>query len=374
MSPLPKLTRVINARGAFTPLGVSRSSPAVARAVARALREHLIISELEAEAESALVRLSGAEAATVVHCTAAAITLGIAATITGLSPERIAALPDTTGMKRQVVLPAGHAVDYGHSIVQAIRLAGASVVLPGAESGCDEAQLSAALEGPDVACLLLVSSRLARGRPLDMRAAVRAAHARGVPVVIDGAAQDFRLAELLATGADLVLVSAQKYLAGPTAGLVFGRRELVRAVGAQQHGVGRAMKPTKEALAGVIVAAAERGSLAVEEWRAEQVRRVERFVARVSGIQGLTAASVPDETGLPFPRGVVKLSGDGSAARAAWLAEQLRGGRPSIWVMDQQASLGRLGFELVPLRDDEITTIVQRLSQLMANHTTSSLA
>jgi len=371
---LSELTPVINARGTFTPLGVSRSSPAVADAVAAALREHVIIAELEAATEAALMRLSGAEAATVAHCTAAAITLAVAATMTGLAAERIAALPDTAGMKRQVVLPAGHAVDYGHSILQAVKLAGARVVLAGTELGCDEEALSVALDGPEVACLLLVSSRLARGRPMALRAAVLAAHARDVPVVIDGAAQDFRLEELLATGADLVLVSAQKYLAGPTAGLVFGRRELVRAVAAQQHGIGRAMKPTKEALAGVIAAAAERRSLVIDEWRAEQARRVEGFVARVSEIKGLTVETVPDEAGLPFARAVVKLTGQGAAADARWLADQLRGGRPSIWVMDQQASHGSLGFELVPLREDEITMIVQRLAELMAARMTSAPA
>ena len=83
-----------------------------------------------------------------------------------------------------------------------------------------------------------------------MSKAVKLAKNLGVPTIIDGAAQDFRIEELLETGADVVLVSGQKYLASPTAGLVFGKREYVDAVRAQDKGIGRGMKATKEAIIG----------------------------------------------------------------------------------------------------------------------------
>ena len=44
------LTRVINAAGTFTPVGVSRSSDAVARATAAALGDFFVIEELQAAA------------------------------------------------------------------------------------------------------------------------------------------------------------------------------------------------------------------------------------------------------------------------------------------------------------------------------------
>ena len=49
-------------------------------------------------------------------------------------------------------------------------------------------------------------------------------------MIVDGAAQDLRLRELIATGADLVLTSAHKYLCSTTGGIVAGRKELVDAV------------------------------------------------------------------------------------------------------------------------------------------------
>ena len=73
------LTRVINARGPFTPLGVSRSSATVGQAVAQALGEYFVIDELQDAFSRAVSRLTGAEAGAVSHCVAAGVTVSIAA-------------------------------------------------------------------------------------------------------------------------------------------------------------------------------------------------------------------------------------------------------------------------------------------------------
>ncbi len=114
---------------------------------------------------------------------------------------------------------------------------------------------------------------------MDLTAAVRAAHRRGVPAIIDGAGQFPRTADLLATGADAVLISAQKYLAAPTAGLVVGTHRLVRAVRAQEKGIGRGMKPTKEAIVGVLAALEEWHAMDRAKWEADQAAKVIAFVA-----------------------------------------------------------------------------------------------
>ena len=251
------LTRVINARGPFTPLGVSRSSATVGQAVAQALGEYFVLDELQDAFSRAVSRLTGAEAGAVSHCVAAGVTVSIAAAMTGMSPALVAALPDTAGMANRVVLPAPHDINYGHPITQAIRLAGAVPVLAGAGEACSMDDLDTALGHPQTCCLLLVSSRLVHGEPADLASAVARAHSRGIPVIIDAAGQDLRIEELLATGADLVLVSAQKYMASPTAGLVVGRSDLVNAVRAQDKGIGRGMKATKEAIVGVLAAIEE---------------------------------------------------------------------------------------------------------------------
>ena len=48
----------------------------------------------------------------------------------------------------------------------------------------------------------------------------------------------------------MALYSAHKFLGGPTAGIVAGRKDLVRAAFLQNHGIGRGMKVGKEGIVG----------------------------------------------------------------------------------------------------------------------------
>lgn len=359
------LTRVINARGPFTPIGVSRSSGETAAVVAEALSHHFLLDELQDRASESISRFTGAEAGTVTHCAAAGITLAVAAAMTGRSAERAAALPVTEGMADRVVLPAGHAVNYGQSILQAVRLSGATPELAGTEAGCPVADLERSLASTHVCCLLLVASRLTRGEPVDLAAAVSAAHRRGVPAIVDGAAQDLRIPDLLGTGADIVVVSGQKYLASPTAGLVVGRRGLVEAVRAQEKGIGRAMKASKEAILGVMAAIDERERSDRDGWQREQDRKVATFLARVDGLAGVAARAVPDPTGLPFGRVHLRLDGRDARLSAEALAVALRSGSPQIHVMEHGLSSGDIVFELVQLSEDEVRAVGRRLTDLL---------
>jgi len=354
-----RLSAVINARGTYTPLGVSRSSDGVAEAVAQALPEFFVMTELGDRASETIAQVTGAQAGAVAHCTAASITLAVAATMAGTDPRRIASLPNTTDMHNRVVMPACHVVDYGHSNLQGIRLAGAQVDLAGDETRCTLEDLEAELDGPDICCLMLVSSRLTSGPPIDQVAAIRAAHRRGVPAIIDGAAQFPRVADLLATGADLVLISGQKYLASPTAGLIAGTWPLVQAVRAQEHGIGRAMKPTKEAVIGVIAALEEWQALDRMKWEADELAKAGDFADAAARIPGVTATVVPDPTGLPVSRVVL------TVPNAQDIATQLEAGSPSIYVMTDGLADDQLTLELVPLTKDEIDVVLARLWALL---------
>ena len=76
------LTRVINAHGTFTPLGVTRSPATIGKAAAEALASFFIMDELQEVASRAIARATGAQAGAVTHCVAAGITLAIAAVMT----------------------------------------------------------------------------------------------------------------------------------------------------------------------------------------------------------------------------------------------------------------------------------------------------
>ena len=359
------LRDVINAAGTFTPVGVSRSAPHVADIASAALRDHFIIEELQQAAGRALAAWSGAEAGAVTHCTAASITLAVAAAMCGDNGHAVAQLPDTAGLADKVVLPAGHAVNYGQPITQAIRLSGAQVVLAGNEAECPISALAEALARPGASCLLLVSSRLTRGAPVDLKAAITAAHEAGVPAIIDAAAQDMRIAELTALGADLILISAQKYLAAPTAGVVVGCRAHIDALRRQEKGIGRGMKASKEAICGVMAAIETRQSLEPAAWRRQQAEKLDWLQPRLDGLPGVSAQIAEDPAGMPLSRLRLAIDPAEAGMDAAELSARLKAGSPSIWVIETYVAEGVLLLELVPLEHEELELIAEIFGALL---------
>lgn len=355
---MPPLRRVINAWGTATPFGVSRSDPRVAQAVADMLQRYVVMSELQAEAGDAIARWSGAPAACVTHCCAAAVTLSIAACMAGSDAGRIARLPDASAMKNRVLMLDAHRVRYGQPIEQAVRLAGAQVV------ACETLDhLRDALGNAQTACVLAVESHLAPGSGPELtRQLVALAHAAGVPLVLDGAAQDGRVAELVTSGADLALLSAQKYLAAPTAGLVLGREDLVAAVDAQHGGIGRAMKPSKEAMAGVIAALELRTQMPPGAWRTAQQAKVDRVERAAMQWRGVAVQREPDPQGNGFDRLWLSIDSAVAGIDAAALAQGLRDGDPAVAVAPHRLAQGQIGLELTGVAEDELGELCELLA------------
>ena len=233
--------------------------------------------------------------------------------------------------------------------------------MAGTQQLCTLEDIAQQISTKETCCLLLVSSKLVQSSSVDLTKAVEIAHKYDVPTIIDGAAQDFRIEELVNTNADLILVSAQKYLASPTAGLVMGRRNLVNAVRAQEKGIGRGMKATKESIIGVLAAIEERKDLDVLEWQYSQVQKVSDFIERTNTYTGVEARAEPDTTGLPFSRVKLSINSEKAPLDAKELVDQLRAGEPSIWVMDQNVERGEFILELVQVESDEIDSILARL-------------
>jgi len=356
------LTKIINARGVFTPLGVSRSTKKICDDVSQSLSEFFIIDELQSLASSKISELTGSEAGCVTHCTSSSISLSIAGIMTGTTSDKILLLPNATQMKHKVVIPKGHVINYGHSILQDINITGATPIITGTESNCTLNDLEESLSLSNVGCLLLVSSRLVKDNELDFKEAIILAKKYNIPTIIDAAAQDFRAKELLDLGADLILLSAQKYLLSPTAGIVYGKKELVNAVYANEKGIGRSMKATKESIVGVISGIEERLNLDINKWKKEQEEKLIYFINSVNKIYSLNAISVSDYTNLPFSRACLSIDKNQSKITTCELSKLLKSNSPEIWTIDNECKNNKLIFELVPLCMEEVNVILEKLT------------
>lgn len=335
------LRPVINVSGTMTSLGASSVGAAIIDTVADILPQFVEIDDLQRKASAVIAQTCGSESGYVTASCSAAITLSIAATMTGDDLGLIERLPDTTGLRNEVVVQTGHLVNYGAPVDQAIRLAGARVVPVGAATEAHGYQLAAALNERTAAALYVVSHHTVQYGMISLEEFIEVAHAKGVPVIVD-AASEYDLTRFIAAGADLALYSAHKFLGGLTAGIVAGKKALVRAAYFQNGGIGRGMKVGKEGIVGAMAA--------LENWRTRDhaaVRATERgyltlWRETLNRQPGVWAEIEADPTGNPLDR--LKLRIDPKAARiSAWdLADALahpRGDDAPVIVRDHEAEL-----------------------------------
>ncbi len=361
------LRRIINACGKMTSLSGAKVLPPIAAQASASLGEFYDLDELQEAASEVIARVCGAEAGCVTACTSAGLTEAVAACLTGSDLGKVLKLPECDWGDRRVLIQKGHCVNYGAPITQNIRLAGAEVVELGEVNRTLTEHFVHELEMGGVAAVMHVESHhsVQKGM-LDLAAVTALADRYGVPVIVDGAAQDQRVRSLLELGAALVVVSAHKYLCSTTGGIVAGRRELVEAVYLQNRGIGRAMKAGKEAIFGAMAALEYREQEDIAGWTAEQDRKVELVLELLAGIEGLALGVDPDPNGCPFSRAKITPDPAVCGLDVFALNRQLAEGAPSIRLRAHHANEGYLYIDAIELEDDEIRLVCARIRELLS--------
>ena len=356
------LRRVINACGKMTKLCGAIVLPEIIDVVDEAMRHFFVLDEVQRSAGRLISQVSGADSGCVTACTSAGITLSVAATLTGNDLARALQLPNTTGMANRVLIQKGHCVNYGAPITQSIRLAGAEPIEIGSVNACTSDELHFQLNQPGVASIVTVESHhTVRHGWVPLPEVVELAHAANVPVVVDGAAQDQRLKELIEYGSDLVITSAHKYLCATTAGIVAGRQDLIDAVYLQNHGIGRGMKAGKESIFGAMAALQYRLQEDVEAWTGEQDRKVQRILEQLADISGLQLTVDRDPNGCPFSRARLTPDPRITEHTARSLTETLAAGDPMVVVRSHHADEGYIHLDAIEMTDAEIDLVCQRI-------------
>ena len=362
-----QLTRIVNGCGKMTHLSGAAVLPPIAAQVHAALPCFFDLDELQKKSGEVIARVTGAEWGCVTACTAAGICLGVAACMTGSDLGKIAQLPDTAGMVDQVVVQKGHTVDFGAPVTQTIRLSGARVVEIGSVNDTAEYELEHAITEQTAAVVFAVSHHTVRYGCIPLERVVAIAHQRHVPVLVDGAAQSFLIRRIVATGADLVICSGHKYLSGTTAGVVCGRRELVRAVALQARGIGRPMKVGKEGILGAMAALEHRMDLDVAAWEEEQNRKMNHIIAQLGEIDGICTSAESDPNGNPFSRARLDVDAEKTGLSAATLSRAMADGNPSIRLRAHHAEEGYLLVDAIEMTDDQVELTCRRLVDLLTS-------
>ena len=356
------LRPVINVAGTMTYLGASIVVPEAVQAVSALLTQFVEIDELLRHASTVVARLCDAEAGFITSSAASGLTVAVAAAMTGADLVAIERLPDTAGLKSEVLIQAGHMVSYGAPVEQGIRLAGAKVVPLGQATSCGRYHIEGAITANTAAAVYVVSHHTVQTGLVPLDSFAEACHARGVPVIVD-AASEYDLRRFVAQGADIVVYSAQKFLGGPTAGIMAGRKDLIRAAYLQNRGIGRGMKVGKEGIVGAIAA--------LEAWetrdhaglRARETDALHLWRDSLAERPGVIAVIEPDPTDNPLDR--LRVSVDPAAARTtAWdLADALAAGARPVIVRDHEVEHGFFYLDPCNLHPGEAEIVANRLAE-----------
>ena len=314
----------INARGTWTYLSGSLELPEVRLAKQEAARHFVDIFELQQAAGRKLAELSGAESGMVTAGSAAAMASAAAACMAGADPAKIWQLPDTTGMKHEVIMFGGRS-----AFDSALRLTGAKLIVVRTQE-----EITSAI-GPDTAMIYTT----VLGDKLKM--VLSTAKEKNVPLLLDDAAGIPPIGNLklyAQMGIDLFCFSGGKGLAGPQcSGLLLGRKELIEAALANtspwEGAICRPMKVGKEEVIGCLAAVEAWTRMDLDALNREWNQRVKRIAALVETVPGVTTEIKIPVDGNRYP--TLTITWD----EAAWnftvkdCDRELRAGEPRIEVL-----------------------------------------
>jgi seryl-tRNA(Sec) selenium transferase len=312
------------------------------------------------------------EAAYVTSGGAGGLALAAAACMTGNDTARIERLPDTAGMKDEIIVQKVLRTKYDRCVT----IPGARLVEVGDPARTSVAQFEAGFTEDTCAVYYL-----APGLPgaLPVEDVIEIAHGRGVPVIVDAAGQTYPLDNLrkyTRLGADLVVYAAKYFNAPHSTGVLCGRRDLVEA--ASLNGfvsfesnalrtIGRSMKVDRQEVVAVIAALREWLTMNHEDRLLKYADRVDSILRELSNLpSGIEVRRISEiETPLPVVREGIRVYFNGASGKTAdGVAAILREGTPSIWTM---AIDGALNVSVAFFNDGEEQVVAERLKAALSS-------
>lgn len=385
-----RLEPIINACGSVTRLGGAPMPRAVLEAFNEAAGSWVPLEHLQAAASRVIAQYTGAEAGLVTAGSAASLTLGAAGILTRYDLGKMERLPHCDGFAHEFVVAREHRNGYDH----AVRAAGARFVevgfnelVSGAGVRRTEAwEYEAAFTANTAGVLYVLTSD---SRPT-LEEVVARAHRQSIPVLVDAAGQlpprsNLRLAS--DTGADLVAFSGGKAIRGPqSTGILCGRKDLIGAAALQmldmddhfelweppaelidksqldglpRHGIGRAMKVSKEEIVALITALAmfaEGSDVAEVEANRECLRRIVELLGEAPAKCQVIDAG--DDEGPPILEVAIE---EQTGRTALEVCRRLRQGSPPIYVGHGKLHEDKLVVHPLCLTVQDAETLGRRL-------------
>ena len=365
-------TPIINAIGSLTLLGGSTPPREIREAMEAADGAYIPLDQLEQAAGSLIARAVDVPAAYVTSGAGSALTLATAAAMAGDDDTKIQQLPNTTGMRNEVLIQRRHRYWYD----RCLELAGATLFEFGSDAGTTGDALERAI-GPSTAAVHFVmkeeapdSSELSLGETIEI------ANGAGLPVIVDAAGQIYPLENIgkyVRMGASVQCVAA-KYIGAPqSTGLALGTEEFIYKLGLQSfasyegrriRGIGRPQKIDRQEIVGATAAVKRWMTLNHEERLADAEVRSQVMVDMLSGIPGVSASLIDNVVGhhafgvnLDVDPAVTGLTNQD-------VVDRLKEGDPPVWTRVRDGD-DFIALQTFGLRPGEERIVGERIAALV---------
>lgn len=355
------LRTFINAAGTYTSMTGSLMHKEVTNAISYGATEYVNLDDLHDKVGERIAELLGCEYATVSSGAFGAMTIGLAGVMCGMDEKKVTQLPDTTGLKDEVIVQEAHDIGYTHALINT----GAKIV-----SVKSAKELEKGITDK-TAMLWFLNANTEEGE-IKWEEFVALGKKHNIPTFIDCAADVppvENLYKFTKLGFDLVCFSGGKGIRGPqSAGLLLGKRKYIEA--ARLHTpprgttIARGMKVNKEEVLGMMVALelylARDHKKEWELWES-QIKLISDSAKSVNGVETeihvpLHANHVPSLK-IRWDEKVVKISKDD-------MRKQLRDGHPSIETVGSKEEVGITTWMMDPGQE---RIVAQRVKQILAN-------
>jgi D-glucosaminate-6-phosphate ammonia-lyase len=289
---------------------------------------------------------------------ASAITVATAACLANADAKNLRQLPDTTGLKCEVVQQKRHRSGYE-----------AQMLLVGAKTVWVETrqELDAAVN--DRTAMMFFLNKADPEGQIQREEWIRVGKERGVPTFNDAAADVppvGNLSTYVREGFDLVAFSGGKGLLGPQcSGLLLGRKDLIetgRLAISPHGGIGRGMKVGKEEMVGLLAAVERYVKLDHEAERKELETRASHILKSLDGVRGIEATRHVPEIANHVPHVVIEWDETSRKPTSKEVVDQLMEGDPPIAI--SRGGEGKLRISVWMMRGDEHKIVARRLREV----------
>jgi L-seryl-tRNA(Ser) seleniumtransferase len=346
-----------------TVLGGSLMPPEVVAAWADAAKHFVNLLELHDKVGERIAQLIGVEAALVTTGAAGALLLGTAAAVTRGDAACIKRLPDTTGMRNEVILQKTHHSCYDNQLTDV------GVKLIDVETPADVRRAV-----HDRTALMFFMNVAEADGKINRQEWLKLARRHGVPTLLDAAADTpplGRLSEYNRMGFDLVAFSGGKAMRGPNdTGLLLGRKDLIEAGkrNANPHcgTIGRMMKVSKEDMIALLAAVDRFVHLDHEAEGRELERRIAVIEKAVADIATVSCERIVPPIANHVPHLILSWDEKRLPLTREQFTKQLAGGDPPIQ-LGRVSGTGDKGvlISVLTLQEGEERVVAERVRAVL---------